>query len=89
MKFGYNNSGHKQNAGGGNSRELGVLLKTVFYLNGKLAGREQNKGAASLGRTELPGIQQQLQNRERNGGRLARTRLGDTQQVTPLQQTRD
>ena len=78
-----------ENAGGRDSRKLGVLLKTVFYLNGKLTSREENQRAASLGRTELSGIQQQLQNRESKGRRLARTRLGDTQQVTPLQQTRD
>ena len=72
-----------------NRGKLCVLLKAIFHLDGELARRQKNQRTARLGRAKLPGIEQALQNRERECGRLPRTRLGDTQKVLAFQEARD
>ena len=78
-----------KDAGGRNSRKLGVLLKAIRYLDGQLTGGEQNQSPAGLGRTEFSRIQKELQYRQGECRRLSRSRLGDSQQVLALEQAGD
>ena len=78
-----------KNAGGRNCGELSILLKAVFYLDSQFARGQQYECTAGLGRTELPRIEEPLQNREGKRRRLPRSRLGDSQKVLPLQEARD
>ena len=78
-----------ENACGRYRGKLRILPKAIFHLYGELARRQKNQRTARLGRAHLAGIEQQLQNRERKGGRLARSRLGNSQEVLLFQETRD
>ena len=72
-----------------NRRELRISLEAIFHLNRKFTSRQKNQCTASLWRTELPRIQQTLQNRERKRSRLTRPRLSNSQEILAFEQARD
>ena len=78
-----------ENASRRNGRKLRILLKAILHLDREFTRRQKNQRTASFRSTELARIQQQLQNGEREGSRLSRTRLGNAKQVLALEQTRD
>ena len=72
-----------------NRRELRIILEAVFYLDGEFTRRQQNQCTASFGRTELPRIEQTLQNRESECSRLAGSRLSNSQEILAFEKARD
>ena len=66
-----------------------VVAEVVVDLDGKLAGRRQHQGARRARLGPLAGFGKLLEHRQGKRGGLARSGLGDAQQVIPGQEPRD